>query len=302
LIFIFPTLLFYPVLATYPASIALRGIGWRFLRHRLGTLAQLYPAIWVLGAITYASIILAFSGYFDQGVYAALASWTAYSVIEGALYLRAASRFRIRLLFASPVSLVGIGTLGAVLLISQNITWFTGDIRYGEYTILYFAGSACLVTSALITAIATLKIGAEKPTGEKELESLLITQPRASPVTLLEKRETTRPQPPPAKQQERGPTARSTPPPLTNITQTSLIRIEVISRGDALICGKCGATAPIGAEKCPTCGEPFTRASGGLRCPVCGAPFSTAKQLSRDHYVCGQCFSDLRIVARRGFT
>ncbi|MCS7145109.1 MAG: hypothetical protein NZ938_00230, partial [Aigarchaeota archaeon] len=47
LIFIFPTLLFYPVLATYPASIALRGIGWRFLRHRLGTLAQLYPAIWV---------------------------------------------------------------------------------------------------------------------------------------------------------------------------------------------------------------------------------------------------------------
>lgn len=289
LVFAFPTLLFYPALATYPISIILRGLGWRFLRRRLGRIGLLYLAIWMLGALTYASLILSFLGVFGMGVWAALAAWVAYSVMEAALYLGAASRLKIRLLFASPVSLAGVGILVSALAMNTDFLQLTGEIRYGETTLLILGGSMCLAASALITAIAALRIGAESPEGERELETLLIARPRYSSSTS-------------ARRSETGETLRLRQPrreAAMTVTQApaALIRLEVLSRGDSQICLKCGSSTSIGMEKCSNCGEPFRKASAGLRCPVCKAPFSIARAVAKNHYVCGQCFSDLRVVA-----
>lgn len=289
LVFFFPTVMFYPALVTYPVSIVLRGWGWRSLRRRLSPIGQLYAAIWGLGASTYAAIILSFLEVFREGIWAALAAWIIYSILEASLYLRAASRLRIRLLYASPISLAGVGTLGALIVMMWSKFSFPGEIRFGEFTPLFFGGAACLVASAVITGVAALQIRAEKPTGERELESLTVTIPQYTSTTLQQ-----RPQPTPPKIRVRE---ASTP---TKATQTALIHLEVISRSNVQICLKCGASAPVGVESCPECGEKFKKAASGLRCPVCNAPFSLAKSISAGHYVCGQCFSDIRATGRTG--
>jgi hypothetical protein len=78
-------------------------------------------------------------------------------------------------------------------------------------------------------------------------------------------------------------------------TQGPLLRIKIISRGDQMICRSCGESSPLEADRCRSCGTPFKKTFSGLRCPVCGAPYSSLKMLSRGHYVCSQCFSDLKI-------
>ncbi len=281
LVFFFPTILFFPALVTYPASIVLRGWGWRSLRSRLGPVGLLYTAIWCLGVLTYLALTLSFLEMFRDGIWVALAAWAVYSILEASLYLRAAGKLRIRLLYASPINLAGVGTLGALIVMMWSQFRFPSEVRYGDLTPLFFGGAACLVASALITAVAALQIRAEKPTGERELESLLVTLPRSTP-----------PQPP------TRPTTRPKEALTARTSRTALIGLEVVSRGDMLVCPKCGASAPIGAESCPECGERFKKAASGLRCPVCEAPFSVAKPISAGHYVCGQCFSDIRVVSR----
>jgi hypothetical protein len=286
LVFIFPTVIFYPVLATYPASIVLRGWGWRSLRSRLGPLGVLYPAIWGLGALTYLALILSFLEIFREGIWVALAAWVVYSILEASLYLRAAGKLRIRLLYASPVSLAGVSAIVASIVMIWGSSKFPSEIRYGDLTPLFFGGAACLVASALITAVAALQIRAEKPTGERELESLLVTLPRYSSAAATQSPQPTQP------------TARPKGALTAGTSRTALIGLEVVSRSDTLVCLKCGASAPIGAVNCPECGERFRKAASGLRCPVCEAPFSIAKPISAGHYVCGQCFSDIRVVRR----
>ena len=78
-------------------------------------------------------------------------------------------------------------------------------------------------------------------------------------------------------------------------SQGPLLRIKIISRSDEMICRSCGESSPIEADRCRICGTPFKKTFSGLRCPVCGAPYSSLKMLSRGHYVCNQCFSDLKI-------
>ncbi|MEM0482491.1 MAG: zinc ribbon domain-containing protein, partial [Nitrososphaerota archaeon] len=231
--------------------------------------------------------ILSFLEIFRGGIWAALAAWVVYSILEAFLYLRTAGRLKIRLLYASPISLVGVGAIGALIVMIWDQFKFPGEIKYGDLTLLFFGGAACLVASALITGVAALQVGGEKPTGERELESLLVTLPQYSSTT------------PPNRPQPTHPTARPREASITiRATRTALIHLEVISRSDVLVCLKCGASAAIGADSCPECGERFKKAASGLRCPVCKAPFSIAKPLSAGHYVCGQCFSDIRAKSR----
>lgn len=72
-------------------------------------------------------------------------------------------------------------------------------------------------------------------------------------------------------------------------------RIKIISRSDQMICISCGEPSPVEADRCRSCGTPFKKSFSGLRCPVCAAPFSSLKMLSKGHYVCSQCFSDLKV-------
>lgn len=292
LLFAFPTVLYLPALGAYPVSIILRGWGWRSLRKRLGGLGQLYLAIWALGATTYALILLAIFDIIElrrYGLWIAMATWATYSAIEAALYLRTASRLKLRPLYFSPISLVGVSiiVLAFVLLSAQGTTiQLTGEFRYGQMTPLIFAASASLTASALLTALTTLRIGAIAPSGERELEALLVTTPqRATP---------RRPPQPSTTPQTREEQERKTTQPAS--ISRPLIRIEVISRGETLVCLNCGESAPIGSDKCTSCGEQFKKSSTALRCPVCKAPFSLAKAVSKQHYVCGQCFSDLRVT------
>ncbi|MEM0382505.1 MAG: zinc ribbon domain-containing protein [Nitrososphaerota archaeon] len=290
LIFAFPTVMFYPALITYPPSIILRGIGWRKVSKRPGTLGRLYPAIWGLGAVTYASLFLSYFGVFEYGLWTALAAWTMYSALEAAIYLSAARRLRIRLFYASPISLIGVAIIVALVIMSSEVFQFTGVVRYGELAYLFLGSSACLAASAIVTALASLKIGAEKPVGGEELESLLVSRPQPTAATIQTRQSVPRPT-------ATKTTKVAAPPISTTRTARARIQLEVISRSDMIVCLSCGASATLGAERCPECGGQFKKVDSGLRCPVCGAPFSLAKAISRSHYVCGQCFSDLRVTA-----
>ncbi|MEM0445018.1 MAG: zinc ribbon domain-containing protein [Nitrososphaerota archaeon] len=288
LIFSLPTILYLPALAAYPASIILRGWGWRSLGKRLGALGNLYPAIWILGGATYAAILSQSYGLIEYGLLIALATWASYSAIEAALYLRTASKLKLRPLYFSPISLVGVSTITFVFLMSSRTIQFMEQVRYGELTYLVFASSATLAASALLTALTTLRIGAETPTGEREVEALLVSTPqRTTPRRTINENITLH-------------IKREKPPKTARVATVSgpLIRIEVISRSNTVVCSKCGAGAPIGTDKCLECGEPFKKAATALRCPVCKAPFSMARAVSQRHYVCGQCFSDLRVLQR----
>jgi len=51
----------------------------------------------------------------------ALACWTAYSVAESLLYLRAVKTFKARPLFLSPVSLVGVAIIASIAIMPSSI-------------------------------------------------------------------------------------------------------------------------------------------------------------------------------------
>jgi rubredoxin len=281
LVFAFPIPLLYPALASYPTSILLRGYGWRSLRGRLGTWGVLYLPIWVLGGATYAAILLQLGEIINFGVYLALACWTAYSVAESLLYLRAAKTFKARPLFLSPISLVGVAIIASIAIMPSSILSAPAGGAPLISSPLILVATGMLVASAIITALKTMEFRATP----KELGSgigavgISVPRPRRSEASV------TRPQ-----------AAAQTPPTeATMKLRGPLIRIEIISRSDSMLCSNCGESAPVGTDRCGGCGTPFKKASSGLRCPVCKAPFSAVKMVARGHYVCGQCFSDLRI-------
>lgn len=72
-------------------------------------------------------------------------------------------------------------------------------------------------------------------------------------------------------------------------------RFVIISRSNEVICGSCGSSSPIGARVCSNCGTRFPLADRtDHACPVCGADIYLGNRV-RDLYVCGLCFSELRI-------
>ncbi|MEM2069052.1 MAG: zinc ribbon domain-containing protein [Nitrososphaerota archaeon] len=72
--------------------------------------------------------------------------------------------------------------------------------------------------------------------------------------------------------------------------------IEIISRASDMVCPHCGKLNPIGSTKCESCGKQmFTPESPSRSCPVCNAPLILSQRISGDLFVCGICFSEIRI-------
>jgi len=72
--------------------------------------------------------------------------------------------------------------------------------------------------------------------------------------------------------------------------------VEVVSRAADTVCPHCGSINPLGSIKCSSCGKPlFKPEEPSKSCPVCGAPLKLAQRISDILFVCGICFSELRI-------
>ena len=72
--------------------------------------------------------------------------------------------------------------------------------------------------------------------------------------------------------------------------------VEVVSRASDMVCPHCGSINPLGSTKCSSCGKPlFKPEEPSKSCPVCGAPLRLAQRISNGLFVCGICFSELRI-------
>lgn len=265
-------IILYPALVTYPVSIVLRGLGWRSLKGRVGMVGGLYLLLLLLGLSTFGLILTAFltEGIANpqlggrNALLLALALWNIYSVAEALIYFRAARDLGKRLFYASPVSLVGVANIDliAINFLGQGIP------QTNVQDIYFYVGVGALVISALASAVASLTI-----------PSFTEQQYRKSYPALPS-------------------TARMSPPP-TKTRQAaqahSQLVVEVIRRGDGVICKTCHTLNPVKASSCSKCGQPFIKAESGLRCPVCGAPFSATRKLVENRYLCSQCTSTLSL-------
>lgn len=276
----------YVALGTYPFSIIFRGYGWRALRQRLGTWGLLYLLIWVLGAATYSAILLELRRIINFGFILALVCWPSYSLAEALLYLRAAKVYRLRALFLSPISLVGVAIVASQLIIPPSNDWLQNIVEVAPgvglvTSPLMLAASATLATSAMATALQFLLLRASR----EEISAGIQVSPAAA----------RRPPRPSAAMGDAGTTLEAALAVTSSAATGPLLRIEVMSRSDIMVCSSCGEPSPVGSERCRSCRTAFKKASSGLRCPVCKAPFSVVKRISSGHYVCGQCFSDLKV-------
>ena len=72
--------------------------------------------------------------------------------------------------------------------------------------------------------------------------------------------------------------------------------IEVVNKGQDMVCPHCGALNPLKSTKCAKCKKKlYTLKEGEPSCPICGAPLRLSKRISEDLFTCGLCFSELRI-------
>ncbi|MEN2974880.1 MAG: zinc ribbon domain-containing protein [Candidatus Caldarchaeales archaeon] len=72
--------------------------------------------------------------------------------------------------------------------------------------------------------------------------------------------------------------------------------IEIVSKASDMVCPHCGKLNPVGTEKCEACGKRmFSPEAPSRSCPVCNAPLKLSQQISGDLFVCGICFSEIRI-------
>ena len=72
--------------------------------------------------------------------------------------------------------------------------------------------------------------------------------------------------------------------------------VEVVTRGTDMVCPNCGAINPLKSKKCSKCKKPLFKAEKGEpTCPTCEAPLKLAKRISDELFVCGLCFSELKI-------
>ncbi|MEM3952660.1 MAG: zinc ribbon domain-containing protein [Nitrososphaerota archaeon] len=83
-----------------------------------------------------------------------------------------------------------------------------------------------------------------------------------------------------------------TPPPV----EEKKPAIEIVSKASDMVCPHCGKLNPLGSRKCKACGQQmFTPEEPSMSCPVCNAPLSLSQNIAGDLYVCGICFSELKI-------
>lgn len=84
------------------------------------------------------------------------------------------------------------------------------------------------------------------------------------------------------------------PPPPTKKVERRLV--EIVSKASDMVCPHCGSLNPLGSTKCQGCGRQlFTPEPPSRSCPICGAPLTLSQRISGDLFVCGICFSELRI-------
>lgn len=74
------------------------------------------------------------------------------------------------------------------------------------------------------------------------------------------------------------------------------VEVEVVTSGTDMVCPSCGALNPLRSMKCSSCKKPlFKVEKEGSNCPVCGAPLKLARKISSELFICGLCFSELKI-------
>ncbi len=80
------------------------------------------------------------------------------------------------------------------------------------------------------------------------------------------------------------------------IEEKPVVEVEVVNRGQDMVCPHCGELNKLKSTKCSKCKRPLYEAEEGEpRCPVCDAPLRLSQKISEDLFACGLCFSELRI-------
>lgn len=75
-----------------------------------------------------------------------------------------------------------------------------------------------------------------------------------------------------------------------------IIEVEVVNRGQDMVCPHCGELNPLKSTKCAKCRRLLYEIEEyEPRCPVCNAPLRVSQKISEDLFTCGLCFSELRI-------
>ncbi|MEM4280848.1 MAG: hypothetical protein QW470_00525 [Candidatus Caldarchaeum sp.] len=260
-------ILIYPTIVTYPASIVLRGLGWRSLKQLIGKTAVAYIGIWVFGGLTYllalTSLVLSVSEMLPVAAF----FWTVYSMLEAMLYVVSARRLAVTMFYGSLVSLVGVALFDLIV-----FTGLVREVQRNQALELVYFGAGALVASALNSAVASLRIKRREVVSASRYHTILPLSRYTSPPSQAFERTAVGPQP--------------------------LLTVEVLRRGRGIVCASCRSVNPFNAYACTTCGMEFVKAVAGLKCPVCGAPFSLAKKIEARRYLCGQCASTLLVKGR----
>jgi len=92
------------------------------------------------------------------------------------------------------------------------------------------------------------------------------------------------------------PEAEVAPAPEEAAEERPTIEVQVVNRGQDMVCPHCGELNPLKSTRCVKCKKPlYEVGEGEPRCPVCDAPLRLSQRISEDLFTCGLCFSELRI-------
>ncbi|MEM4573703.1 MAG: zinc ribbon domain-containing protein [Candidatus Caldarchaeum sp.] len=255
---------FYPSLVTFPASIILRGVGWRRLKPRISDKASVSYVIWAFGLLTYIFLLLELTEVIEGALMIAAISWTIYSLAEAFLYLSAASIFNILVFRISPISLAAVAVIDFLVLTRQvaiNMPSSADPIVQ-----LIYVAAALLFVSAVSAGYASSKITPIERSLTPRKHAYL---PPGSPT--VETRKTTS-------------------------REVAKPQLKVIRSNSYKICPSCRHRNPVETDFCTTCGAYFEVNYSGLACPICSAPLSMAKSLANRRYLCGVCASTIELT------
>ena len=267
-------------LATYPVSVIFRALGWRELARTDRFAAVVAIVVGVLGALTYALVAGAFvlerSGTSGFMLLYAAVPWTVYSFLEAASYVRFGRLSRIPTFYAAVVSVPAVLYFDAVVM---SLLAGAKLPEGPEPTFLVWGGF--LMLSGLMAGISFLRY---KP------KSRILAAPSGQYAPIWAQAEPVSPMRTAVESSRvaNAVTARPARP-------AQRVRVEVVARGNSIVCRRCGRESPLTSSSCASCGAAFQKATYGLRCPACSAPLKIAKRISSDRFVCTQCFSDLRV-------
>ncbi|MDW8042376.1 MAG: zinc ribbon domain-containing protein [Nitrososphaerota archaeon] len=270
--FVFFTL--FPVaLVSYPVSVVLRSIGWRRVSRSLGRGGLTSPLYALLGALTFALVMVELAELAERTLALAAIPWTVYSVLDAYWYLRLGRAYGITSFYPALVGVAGVVYVDFVLLQSalfdSPLSQTFPEALVGS---LILTG-LLLMVSGVSAGVSFLSLGRALRRGEAWFRGY-----RRTPHVHVSSG-------------TGGPSQRSPPPPTGG-----RVRVIALSASRSLICPGCGSESSLESVRCTSCGTRFNKVSYGLRCPVCSAPLSLAKRMAEGRFVCQQCYSDLSVV------